>query len=149
MAWGWACRFAARSSRHMKGGSGLRRTAPRAPSFNSSCPLTPRCLRAFLRRATQRRLQASTAGRQRSRSMVSGEGPLLLRRIAILLVFFGIPSAGTKSPERRVEANAILSERDPKVRIQLPKSVRYVGADRWVLYDIADCELHAFVEANE
>jgi hypothetical protein len=72
----------------------------------------------------------------------------LLRRIAILLVFFGLPSAGTRSPERGVKANAILSERDPKVRIQLPKSVRYVGADRWVLYDIADCELHAFVEAD-
>jgi len=26
--------------------------------------------------------------------------------------------------------------------------VQYVGADRWVLYDIADCELHAFVEAD-
>jgi hypothetical protein len=34
------------------------------------------------------------------------------------------------------------------VRIELPKSVRYVGADRWVLYDMADCELHAFVEAD-
>jgi hypothetical protein len=72
----------------------------------------------------------------------------LLRRIAILLVFCGLPSSGTKSPERKVEANAILSRRDPKVRIQLPKSVRYVGADRWVLFDIADCELHVFVEAD-
>jgi hypothetical protein len=27
--------------------------------------------------------------------------------------------------------------------------VRYVGADRWVLYGIADCELHAFVQADE
>jgi hypothetical protein len=26
--------------------------------------------------------------------------------------------------------------------------VQYVGADRWVLYGIADCELHAFVEAD-
>ncbi|MGB6387810.1 MAG: hypothetical protein WBD25_04920 [Terriglobales bacterium] len=42
----------------------------------------------------------------------------------------------------------ITSERDPKIRIELPKSVQYVGADRWVLYGIADCELHAFVEAN-
>ena len=35
-----------------------------------------------------------------------------------------------------------------KSRIRLPESVQYVGADRWVLYDIADCELHAFVEAD-
>ena len=34
------------------------------------------------------------------------------------------------------------------MRIELPKSVRYVGADRWDLSDIADCELHAFVEAD-
>ena len=30
----------------------------------------------------------------------------------------------------------------------MPKSVHYVGADRWVLYGIADCELHAFVDAG-
>ncbi|HEY1215485.1 MAG TPA: hypothetical protein VGE93_17785 [Bryobacteraceae bacterium] len=42
----------------------------------------------------------------------------------------------------------ITSERDPRVRIELPKSAQYVGADRWVLYGIADCELHAFVEAD-
>jgi len=35
------------------------------------------------------------------------------------------------------------------LRIRLPESVRYVGADRWVLYGIADCELHAFVKADE
>jgi hypothetical protein len=42
----------------------------------------------------------------------------------------------------------ITLEREPKVRIRLPKSVEYVGANRWVLCDIADCELHAFVEAD-
>ncbi len=52
------------------------------------------------------------------------------------------------NPERKVEHNVIVSERDPKVRIELPKTVQYVGADRWILLDIADCELHAFVEAD-
>jgi hypothetical protein len=53
------------------------------------------------------------------------------------------------SSDRRVENNnVIISGRDPKVRIELPKSVQYVGADRWVLLGIADCELHAFVEAD-
>jgi hypothetical protein len=55
----------------------------------------------------------------------------------------------TMLPERQVAGNMITSARDPKVRIELPASVRYVGADRWVLYGIADCELHAFVEVDE
>src|SRR6266404_468205 len=73
---------------------------------------------------------------------------MLLKRIIILLLFAGSIAAETAGPERIVEHNVIISERDPKVRIELPKSVRYVGADRWVLYGIADCELHAFVEAD-
>jgi hypothetical protein len=53
------------------------------------------------------------------------------------------------SPERVVDANVVTSDRDPKLRIHLPESVKYVGADRWVLYEMADCELHAFVEADK
>jgi len=56
--------------------------------------------------------------------------------------------APTNGPERTVKGNTIISEHDPKARIQLPTSVQYVGADRWVLYGIADCELHAFVDAD-
>src|SRR5258708_13930748 len=44
MAWGWACRFAARLSRHMMAGYGLSPTHPRAPSFSLSCSLTLRFL---------------------------------------------------------------------------------------------------------
>jgi len=51
-------------------------------------------------------------------------------------------------PERRVDGSAIVSERDPAVRIGLSKSAQYLGADRFVLYEIADCELHVFVEAD-
>jgi hypothetical protein len=54
----------------------------------------------------------------------------------------------TAGPERRVEGNVITSERDPAVRVHLPKSAEYVGADRWVLYGMADCELHAFVDVD-
>jgi len=72
--------------------------------------------------------------------------PTLLAPIT-LLVALGAPNALT--PERQVAGNVITSKRDPEVRIELPASVQYVGADRWVLYGIADCELHAFVEANE
>lgn len=62
--------------------------------------------------------------------------------------FFGFLALANTSPERKVEGNVITSERDPAVRIALPKSVQYLGADRFVLYEIADCELQAFVEAD-
>ena len=74
---------------------------------------------------------------------------MLLKRIIILVLCACSLVASAKAPERRVESNnVIISERDPKVRIEMPKSAQYVGADRWVLYGIADCELHAFVEAD-
>ena len=72
----------------------------------------------------------------------------MLKQIAITLLITGSLTAQTSQPERRVERNAIISVRDPAVRIQLPPSATYVGADRWTLYGIADCELHAFVHAD-
>jgi len=53
-----------------------------------------------------------------------------------------------EEPERKVQNNVITSERDPAVRIKLPAHAEYVGVDRWDLYNIADCELHAFVKAD-
>src|SRR5260370_2710309 len=77
------------------------------------------------------------------------DGCLLKQIFVIVILSSGCLAAQTRNPERKVEGNAIVSESDPKVRIELPKSVQYVGADGWVLYGIADCELHAFVEADE
>jgi len=69
--------------------------------------------------------------------------------LTVVLFGAGCLSAQAAAPERKVENNNVLiSEHDPKVRIELPESVRYVGADRWELYGIADCELHAFVETD-
>ena len=70
------------------------------------------------------------------------------RILIFLLVAAYSLTVTAQAPERRAENNVIISESDPKVRIELPKSVHYVGADRWDLYDVADCELHAFVEAD-
>jgi len=55
-----------------------------------------------------------------------------------------------KAPERKVdvEVSSLTSGRDPKVQIQLPKHSRYMGADRWNLYDVADCEVHVFVAGS-
>ncbi|HEU0367834.1 MAG TPA: hypothetical protein VFR42_01405 [Candidatus Acidoferrum sp.] len=55
---------------------------------------------------------------------------------------------GQSAPERKVAGSAVSSTHDPHVQIHLPESAQYVGADRWILYGIADCELHAFVEAD-
>jgi hypothetical protein len=74
----------------------------------------------------------------------------MIKHFVILLLFRCSFAFAADAPERKVENNnVIMSERDPKVRIELPRSVHYVGVERWVLYDIADCELHAFVEADE
>lgn len=71
----------------------------------------------------------------------------------LLLVFCmlcpgALASANPPAPERKIQSNHIISERDPSIRIELPESARYVGADRWHLFGIADCELHIFVEAD-
>jgi hypothetical protein len=74
----------------------------------------------------------------------------LHKRILIVVFFASCLSAVAQGPERKIENNnVIISARDPKVRIELPKSVWYVGADRFVLLEIADCELHAFVEVDD
>src|SRR5215471_20230608 len=55
----------------------------------------------------------------------------------------------SSAPDRKVSGSSISSAHDPNVQIHLPESAKYVGADRWILYDLADCELHAFVEADD
>ena len=67
--------------------------------------------------------------------------------IITLLSCTALSRENTK-PERQVQANVLTSKRDPKIRIELPKSARYVGAVRWPLFGVADCEVHVFVVAN-
>jgi len=68
-----------------------------------------------------------------------------------LLAFALVPFffAQSSAPDRRVSGSTLTSNHDPNLQIRLPESAQYVGADRWILYDIADCELHAFVEADD
>src|ERR1700730_8075241 len=73
----------------------------------------------------------------------------MLEQIIVVISCCAFFATQNQAPDRRVEGNTITSEHDPKLRIRLPESVQYVGADRWVLYGIADCELHAFVKADE
>ena len=72
--------------------------------------------------------------------MIVSLGPVLLT--------LGILSPAQPAPERTVEGTTLTSARDPQITLTLPKAARYVGADRWVLYGVADCEIHVFVEAD-
>ena len=56
--------------------------------------------------------------------------------------------AAQPTPERHVNRNVLSSDRDPKLTITLPSNVEYAGADRFVLYNVADCEIHAFVQPD-
>lgn len=74
---------------------------------------------------------------------------LLSRSLLLCAVACSLLSAQAGPPDRTVSANTLTSTHDPALRITLPKAVQYVGADHFVLYGIADCELHAFVEADK
>jgi hypothetical protein len=64
------------------------------------------------------------------------------------MVFACSLMAAPKAPERVVEGNRLISHGDPAITIQVPRSAVYLAAERWDLYDVADCELHLFVEAS-
>jgi hypothetical protein len=72
----------------------------------------------------------------------------VLKQFCTTILCCAFLAAQTGLPERTVQDNVVSSDHDPKVRVQVPKSAQYIGGDRWVLYDIAGCELHAFVEAD-
>jgi hypothetical protein len=73
----------------------------------------------------------------------------VLRKFGAISLCCALLPALIAGPERKVEGNVITSERDPSVRVRLPQSAQYVGADRFVLYEIANCELHALVDLDE
>jgi len=58
------------------------------------------------------------------------------------------PITQANKPERIVANNTLRSDRDPAILLQIKQPVQYVGGDRWVLYGVADCEVHVFVEAD-
>jgi len=60
-----------------------------------------------------------------------------------------LSASPNKSPRARSGEKRFRLCADPAVRIHLPRSAQYVGADRGVLYGSADCEPHAFVDADE
>ncbi len=66
-----------------------------------------------------------------------------------LLSFVGcVGPAQVGAPDRTVRESSVTSTHDPAVLITVPKSASYVGADRFVLYNNSDCEIHVFVDAD-
>ena len=70
------------------------------------------------------------------------------KRLVLAFLCCGFLAAQPAAPDRKVQGNVLISGHDPAVRIQLPKDVRYLAAVRFNLYEVADCELHVFVEAD-
>ena len=68
--------------------------------------------------------------------------------ICLGIVLLGLLcTARAAAPERQVADNRVISRSDPEVTIEVPSSAKYLGADRWDLYGLADCEIHVFAEA--
>ena len=70
---------------------------------------------------------------------------------AALILSAVVPDYATAGdmPDRAVHGSSVVSSHDPSVRIELPKSATYVGADQWLLKAYSDnIELHAFVDAD-
>jgi len=75
-------------------------------------------------------------------------GDPLVRLFAYFVCVTIFLAQQTIAPERKVERNAVLSARDPNVRVSISAVAQLCRANRWNLYDIADCELHAFVDSD-
>ncbi len=50
--------------------------------------------------------------------------------------------------QRSVHGHSVESTHDPRVQIELPRQAKFAGTDHWTLYDVTDCELFLFVEAD-
>jgi hypothetical protein len=52
-----------------------------------------------------------------------------------------------ETPAAQVEAN-IVSHPGERLTVRVPRGATYVGGERFTLYDVADAEIHVFVEAD-
>jgi len=69
---------------------------------------------------------------------------LLLAGLAAVPAAAQVPS----TLAARVEANRVIHPGEPVLTIRVPARATYVGGERFTLYDLADCEIHVFVEAD-
>lgn len=72
-----------------------------------------------------------------------------MRKFLLLpLMVMAMAASPVPGPERVQRGNTIASRADPAATVRVPRGAVYVGTQRWPLYDVADCELHVFVEAD-
>ena len=79
------------------------------------------------------------------------------RTILLLLVL--LPACGSAQPaqtgapssklERTVSGQTLRSHRNPAVSLTFDQYFKYLGGERFVLYNVADAEIHLFVDADE
>lgn len=77
----------------------------------------------------------------------------MVRCVLLCLLMVGCAMAQVTSvkmlPIRRaVSENTVTSSQDPEVKLTIEPAFKYVGAERFVLYDVADAEVHVFVDAD-
>ena len=70
--------------------------------------------------------------------------------LALALQAAVVSAAPASTPQGSPAVVAGHSVTDPLdgLRVTVPKSARYVGGERFDLYDTADCQLHVFVDAD-
>lgn len=61
----------------------------------------------------------------------------------------GKPPAPFDTPARRVAGRTLVSDARPAARLKFDKAFKYVGAQSFILYDVARAEQHFFVDADE
>lgn len=61
-----------------------------------------------------------------------------------------LASAQTNPPITRTVSGQVLTSKDtPAVRLEFDKAFKYIGAQSFVLYDVANAEQHFFVDADK
>ena len=58
------------------------------------------------------------------------------------------PPAGDDKPTRVFKGGVLTSKQQPAVRLRVDKAFKYVGAQSFILYDVARAEQHFFVDAD-
>jgi hypothetical protein len=75
-----------------------------------------------------------------------------MMRTAAVLLLSSLPAlldAQTPKPERTIQGHSVTDVASPRLRIQLPKTAKFAGSERWMLFGVADCEVEVFVEAGK
>ncbi len=74
----------------------------------------------------------------------------LILLLAITGLSLSFVSAQTNPPITRTVSGQVLTSKDtPAVKLEFDKAFKYIGAQSFVLYDVANAEQHFFVDADK